>query len=77
MISDRNTGSDADANVESIHSGRSGVWYGSTGRNDGSASFEITHLFNTRYGPKGTPNPSDNLFEAAGDDDAYMIHTGN
>lgn len=77
ILSDRNTGSDADANVQSIHSVSPGFWHGAVGRNDGSAYFENTHVLDTRYGPKGLINIDDNIFEAIGDDDAYMIHTGN
>ena len=77
ILSDRNTGTDAHAGVQSIHrSSSSGYWTGSIGRNDGSASFDSTHLQDTRYGKTGPVHIDDNLFEEAGADDAYMIYTG-
>lgn len=77
VLSDRNAGSDAHSHVQSIHTTSPGTWHGSVARNNGSASFENTHLQDTRYGKAGPLNIDDNLFEAAGADDAYMIYTGD
>jgi hypothetical protein len=77
VLTDRNIGSDAGANIQSIHTPSPGSWQGSVGRNDGSAAFETTHLLDTRYGKTGPLNIDDNLFESAGMDDAFMIYTGD
>jgi hypothetical protein len=77
VLSDRNTGTDAGANIQSVQSPTPGSWIGAVGRNDGSASFESTHLLDTQYGKAGPVNIDDNLFEADGADDAYMIYTGD
>lgn len=72
-----NSGSDAQANVQSIYTTSPGLWHGSVGRNDGSAIFEKTHLLDTRHGKTGPQSTGDNLFEPASTDDAYMLHTGD
>jgi len=78
VMSDRNTGTDAHANVDSIHGDVSpGDWRGRVAWNDNHVSFDITHELETQYGSSGTLNKLDNLFEAAGTDDAMMIHSGN
>lgn len=76
VISDRNTGPNAYAARQSIHMPYPGKWEGAIGRNDGSASYETTHLQDTQYGKTGPLHIDDNIFDAAGDDDAYMIYTG-
>lgn len=77
VLSDRNIGSDAHGNVDSLHQQKPGSWQGSVGWNDNHVRFESSHeLANTQYGA-ATPNPLDNLFEDAGGDDAYMIYTGD
>ncbi len=77
VLSDRNTGSDASANIQSIHTSSPGSWRGAVGRGDGSAAFENSHLQDTQYGKTGTLHIDDNLFEADGGDDAYMIYEGD
>ena len=77
VVSDRNTGTDTQANVTSVHVGADEGWLGYVAWNDGRASIQHSHIVRTRYGPTGKSNVDDNLFEAAGDDDAYMIYTGN
>jgi len=79
IMSDRNSGTDAHSGVQSIYPGSSsslGSWFGAIGRNDGSVAYESTHLVDTQYGKTGPVHIDDNLFEAAGADDAYMIYTG-
>ncbi|MCC6680860.1 MAG: type II secretion system protein [Phycisphaeraceae bacterium] len=76
VISDRNTGSDTQTNVSSIHTDP-GDWRGTVTWNDNHTTFETTHkLSDTQYG-SGPVNKLDNLFEPAGDDDAYMIYSGD
>ncbi len=81
-IADRNTGTDAAANVESIWSPHPGDWRGSVAYNDNHVVFETTHVPLTRYTPDGVEwydtsvNNADNLFAADSPDDAMMIHSG-
>lgn len=59
------------------HSGYSGPgWRGSVAYNDNHVVFENTHILETRYGG-GPLNRADDLFRAAGGDDALMVHSGN
>lgn len=81
VASDRNTGTNPNTFVQSIHSSNPGEWKGSALWNDNHVAFEQTHFFETRYG-NGQLNvdqagiPNDNLFQRAGDSDAYMIDHG-
>lgn len=85
-LSDRNTGTDADANVQSIHMADPGEWRGSVAWNDNHVVFETTHILETRNGLRyeatdveraNKPiNPADNLFASDSPDDALMIHSG-
>lgn len=77
VVSDRNIGSDTQSNVQSLHVAEDEGWKGYVAWNDGRASFESTHLLDTLYGKAGTLQTDDNLFEAVGEDDAYMIYTGD
>ena len=68
VLSDRNTGIDAEDGVQSIHVSRPGAWEGSVLWNDNHVEFAQTHLFETQYG-EGALNveedfwiPTDNLF---------------
>lgn len=71
-ISDRNTGAeDGYASVWTPHVQAKG-WSGSVGRNDGSASFEMSPVLDdTKYG-HGDLNEHDHLFESKGGSDALM-----
>lgn len=81
VVSDRNTGSNAMAGVQSIHTQTRGDWKGTVLWNDNHVGFEQGQYFETRYGTGSYRDPPtytrDNLFEAAADDDAYMIHQGD
>ena len=71
ILADRNTGT---ANQpDSIHI--RGEWRGGVAWNDNHVGFETTHIHDTNYG--GVDNRDDHIFRAAGDDDAYLIHSGN
>ncbi|MEM1213875.1 MAG: hypothetical protein AAGI68_16425 [Planctomycetota bacterium] len=84
VLSDRNTGVDATANVQSVWTAAPGDWQGSVLRNDNSTMFKKTHVVETAYTepssvPATTPgtrreHTSDNLFEAAGAHDAWLVH---
>ncbi len=75
VISDRNTGTDASAHVSSIHVTGTGKWHGNIAYNDCHVEFAKRHVVRRRkYG--SVVNKGDNLFDAAGADDAYMIHSG-
>lgn len=82
VASDRNTGSNASTGIQSIHTSSPGEWKGTVLWNDNHAAFEQTHIHTTRYG-NGELNvdmsqaPNDNLFERAGDADAWMIYSGD
>ena len=71
VLADRNTGT-ADE-TRSIHSRRQ--WTGTVLWQDHYVRFETTHIHDTNYG--GIKNVADHIFRAEGDDDAYMIHSGN
>ncbi|MEM6552859.1 MAG: hypothetical protein AAF750_12135 [Planctomycetota bacterium] len=87
VVGDRNLGSDAHENTRSFYSGRWGGWEGVVVRNDNSTSYEETHMIETAY-TEPTSRPStaatrsgelhehdkDNLFEAAGAHDAWLVH---
>ena len=76
VLSDRNTGSDSDMNVDSLWVREAGTWRGTVVHNDNSTRFETTHILNdTRY-DGGEFNATDNLFESAGTEDALLIHSG-
>ncbi|MEM1213876.1 MAG: hypothetical protein AAGI68_16430 [Planctomycetota bacterium] len=84
VLGDRNTGADAHSDTRSVWSARSGGWEGMVVWNDNSTSYELTHLVDTGYFvPLSSPgamaggrhwNNSDNLFEAAGAHDAWLVH---
>lgn len=84
VLGDRNTGSDAHGDARSVWSARSGGWEGTIARNDNSTSYELTHEVDTGYFvPLSSPgtaaggrywNNSDNLFEAVGAHDAWLVH---
>lgn len=75
VMSDRNTG--ISGSPTSVHTTSSqSAWSGGVLWNDNHVMFETVDTFLTKYGG-GAENPSDKLFEAAGDDDAYLIHAGN
>ena len=50
-------------------------WAGGVVRNDNSTGFETTHLLDLKYDKVETKD--DHLFETAGEDDAYLIYSGN
>lgn len=76
VISDRNTGVSGDpADYMSIHTDTPGDWRGSVVWNDNHVVFETDAILYTKYADYA-PNPNDNLFEAAGANDAMMIHDG-
>jgi type II secretory pathway pseudopilin PulG len=90
VLSDRNTGRDANQGVQSIHTSDRGEWAGSVLWNDNHVGFEQTHnQFETKYG-NGRLNvgedfgdPADNLFadDAINDNqpgyDALMVIAGD
>lgn len=74
VLSDRNTGTATQ--TDSIRYGTPNMtWRGVVLWNDHHTSFETDDVMETHYGSK--PIPNDHLFTASGDDDAYLIHTGN
>lgn len=73
ILSDRNTGTTQQP--ESVWTSTGEPWKGTVTRNDGSTYFESTDTFDTKYGSVETKD--DRLFEKVGDDDAYLIDTGN
>jgi len=76
-ISDRNTGSSAASqDVMSVNTQSPGYWAGSVAYNDGHAAYETIHEQDVKYG-SGPTYQSDNIFEAAGEDDAMMIYQGD
>ena len=77
VVSDRNLESDMYEKPYSVYTAHDLGWEGFVAWNDGSVGLELTHLIDTRYGKTGSLNIADNLFDPAGDDDAYMIHTGD
>ncbi|MEM6552860.1 MAG: hypothetical protein AAF750_12140 [Planctomycetota bacterium] len=87
VLGDRNTGTDANRNVQSVWTDPSQGWGGTIVWNDNSTSFETSHVIGTAYGqpvskagtataPAGKHHvfPSDNLFEAVGPHDAWLVH---
>ncbi|MFK7788048.1 MAG: DUF4190 domain-containing protein [Phycisphaeraceae bacterium] len=74
VLSDRNTGTDANFGVDSIHSDSPGNWRGSVLWNDNHVEFASTHIFQTKYA-NGSLNNNDNLFEddGTGGFDALLI----
>ena len=74
IVSDRNTGTGPGSAARSIHSDTE--WRGSVAYNDNHTNFETNHVLSyTRFGDVKTTN--DDLFAPAGNDDAYMIYSGN
>jgi hypothetical protein len=68
VLSDRNIGTDGE--YQTIHGGGLGVAW-----NDNHVTFEKQpQLKQTVYGD--VTNTDDNIFVASGNDDAYMIHSG-
>jgi len=70
VVSDRNIGADANANLQSIHTDEPGEWTGSVLWNDNHVAFENTPLFATKYADAGlntdaNGNPADHLFNNA------------
>ncbi|MCE9591233.1 MAG: hypothetical protein K8S99_11990 [Planctomycetes bacterium] len=77
MLSDRNVGKDTRDGARSIHTLKDNKrWIGQMVCNDNHVEWESPHIleFDTKYGNVTTSD--DNIFEAAGDSDAYMIHEG-
>lgn len=73
IIADRNIGTVTAP--QSIWTITPGDWRGSVTHNDNSTSFETSHIApRTVYA--GVETLKDHLFEAAGDDDALLIHSG-
>jgi hypothetical protein len=72
VVSDRNTGAENGyASVWTPHVEGEG-WSGGVGRNDGSASHELSPILDkTKYG-HGDVNERDHLFESEGESDALM-----
>lgn len=83
VVSDRNTGRNATAAVQSIHTSSPGDWEGSILWNDNHVDhYTESHILETRYGNgpvhvDAHGDPNDNIFEPAGGDDAYLIHQGD
>jgi type II secretory pathway pseudopilin PulG len=73
MMSDRKLGTPADPH--SLHTQPGKGWRGHVVFNDNHVLFASSHILDTRFGD-GPVNRRDNLFEAAGTDDAYLIHVG-
>jgi type II secretory pathway pseudopilin PulG len=61
LVSDRNTGTNADTQVQSIHTDSPGDWRGSVLWGDNHVAFENQPTFETKYA-NGMLNPQDNLF---------------
>ncbi len=78
-VSGRNTGTDADTQINSLQTNKPGEWHGPVGWADGHVTQEEDQYVDTRYtvGSNTPLNKDDNLFEAVSEDDAYMIYTGN
>ena len=64
LISDRNTGSDPFAGLQSLHTHKVGEWRGSVLWGDGSVMFEKQPVFETKYanGSLNRMPPGDHLF---------------
>ncbi len=75
VMSDRNTGNDAQQQVSSIWTTpNSGQWEGGVVYNDNHAQFQTGHLAETRYG--NMTRSADNIFKMTGPDDAAVIYQG-
>lgn len=74
VAGDRNTGADATTHVQSVWTSTPGDWRGSVVRNDNSVAFETDHFLSRLQYGEAAEIPNDNLFDPAGDDDAYLIH---
>lgn len=87
VLGDRNIGPDPHANTRSVWSDPSEHWRGGIIRNDNSTSFEVTHVVETAYTEPSTRSGAataksgtrhfhiaDNLFNAAGPHDAWLVH---
>ncbi|MFN3166478.1 MAG: DUF4190 domain-containing protein [Phycisphaeraceae bacterium] len=61
LVSDRNTGTNADTQVQSIHTDSPGEWKGSVLWGDNAVMFEMQPTFQTKYANGGLNN-QDNLF---------------
>jgi prepilin-type processing-associated H-X9-DG protein len=75
-LSGRNAGTDAASGVMSIRTDDPGEWRGPVAWADGHVTTEDDQYVDTKFQSDGTVISDDNLFEAVGDDDAYMIYTG-
>lgn len=76
VLSDRNTGMSGDpVDLMSVFTDTPGDWRGGVAWNDNHVVFETDAILSTQYGDYPR-NPNDNLFEAAGTNDAMMIHNG-
>ena len=88
VLTDRNSGTNATDQVESIHTGDRGDWQGGVLWNDNHVGFEMYQYFETKYG-NGRLNvddfdtPTDNLFSSDADPagdvgmDALMVIGGD
>lgn len=83
VLSDRNIGSDATANSQSVHTDTSVDWRGAVAYNDNSTAFETTHVLPTGFtvfdedgNASILQHQADNLFVSDSPDDALMIHSG-
>ncbi|MEO0587219.1 MAG: prepilin-type N-terminal cleavage/methylation domain-containing protein [Planctomycetota bacterium] len=75
IITDRNTGNNADTEVSSIHTEvDSGDWRGSVAYNDNHVVFETTEVLDTRYG--GGPFNDANNATVAERDSLFIIDDG-
>lgn len=75
VLSDRNTGTSK--NPRSIHSDADAdTWRGLVLWNDNHVGFENEAVFETKYFSHELIT-ADHLFQTDGDDDAYLVHTGN
>ena len=76
LMSDRNTGTDTQSGLRSLHTNKFGDWDGWVLWSDNHTSFETRPVLQgTRYGL--AQHAEDHLFEARGGDDAMMIYEGD
>ena len=74
VVSDRNTAAGPGTAARSVHSDSD--WRGAVGYNDNHTVFETSNvLSNTRFG--NTENTNDDMFAPVGNNDAYLIYSGN
>jgi hypothetical protein len=73
-MSDRNLGTPSQPG--SVYADPSVGWHGAAVWNDNAVMFETDEVFETKY-DGGELNPTDDLFEAESDFDAWLIHSGN